>query len=71
MPPYITTNRSYGWFQWYFRYYNGRRCKDDIRQVNRLKKIVSGFVGNSNKLIGENKDSPRIRQILLHWCYEL
>lgn len=24
-----------GWFQWYVRFYNGRRCSDDARQVGR------------------------------------
>ena len=25
----------YGWFQFYFRYWKGRRSKDDKRQINR------------------------------------
>ena len=29
----------YGWFQWYFRYWVGRRSVDDKRQVNRWKKM--------------------------------
>ena len=68
----------YGWFQWYFRYWLGRRSVDDKRQSNRWKGIVSRFKG---KLIKAIKDvngrfddysiSPKIRQILLNWGYEL
>ena len=68
----------YGWFQWYFRYWLGRRSKDDKRQINRWKKIVSRFRGKLVKMIrdaGSKFDdysiSPKIRQILLHWGYEL
>ena len=68
----------YGWFQWYFRYWLGRRSKDDKRQINRWKKNVSRFRGKLAKMI-KNSDSkydyysvsPKIRQILLHWGYEL
>ena len=60
----------YGWFQWYFRYWKGRRSEDDIRQINRWKKTVSRFVGTLNKMVNKGKDSKKIRRILLHWCYE-
>ena len=61
----------YGWFQWYFRYWKGRRSEDDKRQINRWKKIVDRFVGILRKLNSKGKDCKKIRQILLHWCYEL
>ena len=61
----------YGWFQWYFRYWKGRRSEDDQRQINRWKRIISRFVGILKKLIDKGSDSLKIRQILLHWCYEL
>ena len=68
----------YVWFQWYFRYWLGRRSEDDERQINRWKKIASTFRGKLVKMIadaGSKFDdysiSPKIRQILLHWGYEL
>ena len=58
----------YGWFQWYFRYWLGRTSKDDKRQINRSKKIVSSFKGKLVKMIkdasGKFDDysvSPKIR----------
>ena len=67
------TNKQdpYGWFQWYFRYLLGRRSEDDQRQIKRWKGIVSRFKGILIKMIKNDKDSPKIRQILLHWGYEL
>ena len=56
----------YGWFQLYFTCWKGR-SEDDKRQINRWKRIVSRFVG----ILKKRKDSKKIRQILLHWCYEL
>ena len=68
----------YGWFQWYFRYWIGRRSKDDKRQINRCEKIVSRFKVKLVKMItdvgskfADYSISPKIRQILLHWGYEL
>ena len=68
----------YGWFQWYFRYWLGRRTKDDERQINRWKGIASRFKGFLAKMIKDADSkfddysiSPKIRQILLHWVYEL
>ena len=56
----------------------GRGSKDDERQINRWKKIVSRFRGKLVKVIkdaGSKYDDysvlPKIRQILLHWSYEL
>ena len=52
--------------------------EDDERQINRRKKTVSRFRGKLVTMIrdagGKLDDysiSPKIRQILLHWGYEL
>ena len=60
------------------RYWLGRRLEDDKRQINRWRKFVSRYRGKLVKIIkdaGSKFDdyshSPKIRQILLHWGYEL
>ena len=72
----------YGWFQWYCRFYCGRRCDDDKRQIIRWNKYAGEKSGRYrrrliNMCIKEDKKfndysiSPVIRQGLLHWGYEL
>ena len=75
---WINEINPYGWFQWYFRYWLGRRSGDDERQINRRKKTVSRFRVKLVKMIkdaggkfDEYSISRKIRQILLHWGYEL
>ena len=41
----------YGWFQWYFRYWLGRRSKDDERQIHKWKGYISRFTGKLVKII--------------------
>ena len=52
---WINEMDPYGWFQWYLRYWKGRRSKDDQRQIGRWKIIVSRFVGILKKLIGKKQ----------------
>ena len=68
----------HGWFHGYFRYWLGRRSKDDERQINRWKKIVSRFRGKLVEIIrdaGSKLDDysilPKFTLILQHWGYEL
>ena len=59
-------------------YWLGRRSQDNKRQINRWKGIVSRFKGKFVKMITDAGSKyygysilPKIRQILLHWGYEL
>ena len=47
----VNSKDSYGSFQWYFRYWLGRKLKDDERQINRWKRIVSRFKSKLVKMI--------------------
>lgn len=37
---WISDADPYGWFQWYCRFYQGRRCSDDARQISRWKGVA-------------------------------
>lgn len=60
-----------GWFQWYCRYYMGRRCPDDDRQIRRwraFQRHVSQVKKHCRR--GDRNCRPRQRQALLHWAYD-
>jgi hypothetical protein len=60
-----------GWFQWYCRYYMGRRCPDDQRQIRRWRNMTRHIAQiRKNCMRGDLLCRPRQRQALLHWAYD-
>jgi hypothetical protein len=60
-----------GWFQWYCRYYMGRRSADDTRQIRRWRAItrhVKQIINNCEP--GDMGCRRRQRQAVLHWAYD-
>ncbi len=60
-----------GWFQWYCRYYMGRRSVDDERQIKRWK-AMKRHVAQLKKHCqpGDLACRRKQRQALLHWAYD-
>ncbi len=60
-----------GWFQWYCRYYMGRRHEDDKRQIKRWRAFKRHHSAVKNNCFPMDLDCrKKQRQALLHWAYD-
>jgi len=60
-----------GWFQWYCRYYMGRRYADDERQIKRWRAMQSHITQiKKNCEPYDFSCRKKQRQAVLHWAYD-
>lgn len=72
-----------GWFQWYCRFFQGRRCEDDERQISRWRKCV-GETGRWRRTLlkkyvalgirdvtdeGDDEDAPDVSPVVHQTCH--
>ena len=60
---WIHAQDPYGQFQWFCRYFEGRRTEDDDRQICRALRVLMRFGQRATK-------TPKIKQTLLHWGWD-
>ena len=60
-----------GWFQWYCRYYMGRRSRDDERQIRRWRAVQRHVAAIRRNCEARDLECRRKqRQAVLHWAYD-
>lgn len=61
------SNDDLGWFQWYIRYYLGRRTDEDADQIDRAIHFINRHVGQIYANISQSRQGQR--QACLQWGY--
>lgn len=68
---WISEDDPRGWFQWYCRYYMGRRSSVDGIQIKRWRAIKRHIAQiKINCVKGDMSCRRRQRQTILHWAYD-
>lgn len=79
---WIHSTHPYGWVHWYCDFYEGKRTPgEDERQIkrwlrtagpnSRFRKRLINLIRKNRKKYNDVSVSPKIRQTLQHWAYEL
>lgn len=70
---WTTKNSPLGWWEWYIKYYNGRRLEDEDKwQIGRWRSFVARHMGqiNANCQLSDKECRPVQRQGLLQWAWD-
>ncbi len=61
-----------GWFQWYCRYWMGRRIEEEDKKQIKRWKAIARHIGAVKKNCPPKclECRPRQRQAILHWAYD-
>ena len=65
----IVSQDPRGWFEWYCRFWMGRRSPDDKRQISRWKRIARHSAQVKKHGGGDPQKRARQRQCLLQWSW--
>ena len=61
---WIVEQDPYGWFQWYCRFYRGRRSEDDQRQIDRWKNLTGPKGRFRRRIVNMIKKKEQLMMII-------